>query len=447
MATPSFDLDQSVDSPSLDFLKWIRQARQSGKSLPSMLKEIVKLRRGMGRLQPDEYFMYGLYDDRRFSPDAKATFLGQNNLLVRSPWAKISKDKPNLTALLRGLDLPVPETQAIVHPTRSVPGAIALRDCQSVQRFLRDEARYPIFGKPFDSGCSIGTVKINGYDADQNSVIVAGDRHVAVDTLAEKILSWGQKYLFQTLLLPHPEIVQRIGPCVSSVRMFVISDDDGVWLTRAAWKIPASENDADNFWRNGNLLAAVDVETGKIGRTLVRTEAGTEPIERHPKTGVAFDGMTFPQWDQMRETVLEAARQIPSCPFQGWDVALTDRGPVLVELEGDGGNPVMEQLCFDTGLLQGRYLDVVEKQRQEERRSRTELKSQDNRLLKQSITALAKPRTEKADAKTSDDRPAKAQTSEAADTAPGDEATTTVQAPIVTPGQPAAPTDSPSSPV
>ena len=58
---------------------------------------------------------------------------------------------------------------------------------------------------------------------------------------------------------------------------------------------------------------------------------------------------------------MRGAAAVPSCHFQGWDVALTDRGPVLIELEGDGGDPIMEQLCFDTGLLQGRYLDFAKK--------------------------------------------------------------------------------------
>ena len=69
----------------------------------------------------------------------------------------------------------------------------------------------------------------------------------------------------------------------------------------------------------------------------------------------------FPKWDEMRATVMQGAAAVPTCHFQGWDVALTDRGPVLVELEGDGGDPIMEQLCFDTGLLQGRYLEFAKK--------------------------------------------------------------------------------------
>jgi hypothetical protein len=59
--------------------------------------------------------------------------------------------------------------------------------------------------------------------------------------------------------------------------------------------------------------------------------------------------------------VMRGAAAVPSCHFQGWDVALTNRGPVLIELEGDGGDPIMEQLCFDSGLLQGRYLDFATK--------------------------------------------------------------------------------------
>ena len=130
---------------------------------------------------------------------------------------------------------------------------------------------------------------------------------------------------------------------------------------RAAWKIPSGESVADNFWRSGNMLGGLDVDTGAVLRVLRRSAHGTEQVEVHPKTGTSFKGLVFPHWDQMRETVMRGAAALPSCHFQGWDVALTDRGPVLVEVEGDGGDPIMEQLCFDTGLLQGRYLDFAKK--------------------------------------------------------------------------------------
>ena len=393
MASDAFQLDVQRSSSPLDYLSGIRKAKACGKNLASVVMEIMRLRRGRGKLQPDEYFMYGLYDDERFTPEAKRTFLGQNNLLLESTWTEIARDKPTFTALLRGLDLPVPETQAIVHPSRSFPGAVPLRNPDDIARFLRSEAAYPIFGKPFDSVCSMGTAKITGYDKTDDAVLVGDEKHVPINAFIELIEGLGHAYLFQTLMQPHSEIAQLIGPCVSSVRMFVMSDDEGQHLFRAAWKIPATANDADNFWRNGNMLAGVDVETGKLVRTLVRTESGTEPIERHPITDAPFSEMTFPHWDEMREVVLNAATQIPTCHFQGWDVALTDRGPILVELEGDGGNPIMEQLCFESGLLTERYLAIVDAASEREKRERSRNRALDQQAIGQSLSALSTSRS------------------------------------------------------
>ena len=388
MTTESFQLDVQRSNPALDYISGIRRAKAAGKGLASMMMEIMRLRRGRGKLQPEEYFMYGLYDDSRFTPEAKQTFLGQNNLLLPSPWADIARDKPTFTALLRGLDLPVPETQAIVHPNRSFPGAVPLRNHNDVCNFLRTQAAYPIFGKPFDSVCSMGTAKIVGYEQDQDSVVV-GEHRIPVEGIAKMVEELGHAYLFQTLMHPHESIAELIGPCVSSVRMFVMSDDDGVELFRAAWKIPASANDADNFWRQGNMLAGIDVETGKVLRTLIRTDSGTEPIEKHPITDASFAEMTFPHWDQMRDVVLNAATQIPSCHFQGWDVAMTDRGPILVELEGDGGNPIMEQLCFDSGLLTERYLSIVDSAMEREKNDRSKSRSQEKQVIRKTIESIA----------------------------------------------------------
>jgi hypothetical protein len=159
-------------------------------------------------------------------------------------------------------------------------------------------------------------------------------------------------------------------------------------LLRASWKIPSGTTVADNFWRAGNMLGGIDVETGAVIRVLRRTEKGTEPIERHPATGTSFQGLVFPEWERMREVVLRGAAAVPSCHFQGWDVALTDRGPVLVELEGDGGDPIMEQLCFDSGLLQGRYLSFAKKALQQRKEKERIAKARRRNRLRANLAQL-----------------------------------------------------------
>ena len=170
MSTTGFTLDTHKDNNGLKYLEWLREAMESGKSVGGLVRDVAGLGWSMGKLQPSEYFLYHLYDDQRFSPDAKKTFLGTDRLAqllhaLDMPWPKIANDKPTLTALLRGHDLPIPETQAMRHKDRTFPGAVSLRNKDDVERFLRKEAKYPIFGKPTDKMCSLGVANIERYDA------------------------------------------------------------------------------------------------------------------------------------------------------------------------------------------------------------------------------------------------------------------------------------------
>ena len=171
MTTTGFALDTHKENASLKYLEWLREAFESGKSVGGLIREVAGLGWGVGKLQPSEYFLYHLYDDQRFPPDVKKTFLGTDRLsqllyALDMPWPKIANDKPTLTALLRGHDLPIPETQAMRHKDRTFPGAISLRNKADVERFLRKDADYPLFTKPTDKMCSLGVANIERYDAD-----------------------------------------------------------------------------------------------------------------------------------------------------------------------------------------------------------------------------------------------------------------------------------------
>jgi hypothetical protein len=61
---------------------------------------------------------------------------------------------------------------------------------------------------------------------------------------------------------------------------------DGPRAVRAVGKLPAPSNIADNFWRPGNLVAAIDVETGVIERAVRGTGGEMEINAEHPRTGM-----------------------------------------------------------------------------------------------------------------------------------------------------------------
>lgn len=97
---------------------------------------------------------------------------------------------------------------------------------------------------------------------------------------------------------------------------------------------------------SGGIFAGLDVDTGIV------TTKGADLMEHrfllHPTTGLTIPGFRVPQWEQVRRTVEEAVQLTPDAVIVGWDVAITDEGPVLIE-----GNAYPSVQIMQTAGLEG----------------------------------------------------------------------------------------------
>lgn len=114
-------------------------------------------------------------------------------------------------------------------------------------------------------------------------------------------------------------------------------------IHRAVAKIATGNNPADNYWRAGNMLGAIDLEAGRITRTVRGTGADLTANENHPGTNRPIVGAVIPDWEWLTALVSEAAKVFAGIRTQSWDVALTDQGPVLLEVNF-GGDLNLHQL-------------------------------------------------------------------------------------------------------
>lgn len=85
----------------------------------------------------------------------------------------------------------------------------------------------------------------------------------------------------------------------------------------------------------GNLLAAVDENSGRIS-AVYRAAPGRRfllsTITHHPTTGARLTGQRLPMWQDALDLALRAAGEVPECPLAGADVALTEDGPRILEI-------------------------------------------------------------------------------------------------------------------
>jgi hypothetical protein len=85
------------------------------------------------------------------------------------------------------------------------------------------------------------------------------------------------------------------------------------------------------------LPCGVDNETGVINRAVWGFGLDAQDVECHPLSDVRLLGHRLACWPAVREMVLEAARALSPFRMQHWDVAMTRRGPVVMEMNFIGG--------------------------------------------------------------------------------------------------------------
>lgn len=120
----------------------------------------------------------------------------------------------------------------------------------------------------------------------------------------------------------------------------------------AVQRIGTADTMPTDNWSGGGICARVDVETGRMGigrmHPLKGGRAQTE-YAAHPDSGAAIEGVTLPHWDAVCDTVLRAARSLPTNRYIGWDVFVDEDGRAII---GEGSaNTDVNLLQVHGGLL------------------------------------------------------------------------------------------------
>jgi hypothetical protein len=327
-----------------------------------MAYEVLRTACGAGRLHPSEYFYYGLFD-RDIDLVAKRRFIGlkaqfaMHHLCNHAGWLALADNKEVFYATMMGYGLPVPVTVGTLRRLDTAGLGRSFNSSDKFREFLLS-THYPLFAKPIDGVFSLGSVRILGVDRQRQTLTVNSHEDIAIDSLIQYVFETSNVgYLFQELLTPHDSLVDSFGTStLPTVRFLVALTDLSAQIISAAYKIPSHGNHADNFWRKGNVLGAVDLHSGRIIRAITGTGLDMQECTRHPGTQAPLAGMVLPDWERAKALCIRAASTLPGIHTQSWDIALTRDGPTLIEVNF-GGDLNLHQLSHRKGLLQGPYLE------------------------------------------------------------------------------------------
>lgn len=337
----------------------LRQAcAESGASILGLVKEFAGLAFGPGRLAFSEYLALRLFDTGRLAGADKKAFVGLD--ASRKLWLRANfrleyfgllDNKIAANALFTAYGFRTTPTLAVFSSEIGLHGPGLIRTTAELRKFLAQPEIYPLFGKPLSGLQSLGSASFDRYDAERDCLIGIGGRQIPLDKFVADVgAHYGAGYLLQSRVSPHPAVRAMCGDRLATVRLLTIMSAGTPKLIRACWKIPAGDNGADNYWRPGNLLAQLDLESGRVLRVVRGTGLHLEELSHHPDTSAALVGSIVPNWREVTETALEGAKLVPEVRLIGWDVAPVDGGAVLVELN-QTPDFLLPQLADRRGML------------------------------------------------------------------------------------------------
>jgi hypothetical protein len=104
-------------------------------------------------------------------------------------------------------------------------------------------------------------------------------------------------------------------------------------------RMPTTDSVVDNLHRGG-IVATIDPSSGELGPALPLSVPDVMKrafIETHPATRERISGGQVPCWDEIVQLGRRAHESCGGYHSIGWDIAITDEGPILVEGNVDWG--------------------------------------------------------------------------------------------------------------
>ena len=154
--------------------------------------------------------------------------------------------------------------------------------------------------------------------------------------------------IYEEEQIQHPLVAEVYPESLNTLRIINCMMPDGEVVTISAlMRFGAGGGYIDNS-SQGGVFIGVDLETGRLRRQARRFfDKGGGLFDTHPDTGFHFEGFQVPFFEEAIDVAEKAMHAIPS-PLIGWDVGITEDGPVVIE-----GNAFAD--LFGAELAEGGY--------------------------------------------------------------------------------------------
>ena len=149
--------------------------------------------------------------------------------------------------------------------------------------------------------------------------------------------------IVQPRLKPHPGLADLTTGALPTTRIVTCLDEFGnPEVVAAMFRSSIGPNKTVDNMHAGGMGTLVDVATGAMSKASnIGSDARIGWFSAHPDTGAQIESRVIPLWQEAKELARSAHRHFDDRIVVGWDIAILEDGPIIVE---GNGNPDLDIL-------------------------------------------------------------------------------------------------------
>jgi hypothetical protein len=312
-------------------------ARRTGKPVVRQLAEQLIVAWLFGCLPP-WYYTFELFDEQRFARgreylhrfEIKGGIYRLMNPVEEARTVPTVTDKCEFIERCQANNLPVPEVH-FIYRTGSSIAALKLPPGD-------------LFIKPVRETGGTGAEAWLHMAAGRYRSLLDGECLGEADLL-ERIKGRNQDVIVQARLVNHDAIRDLSNGALMTVRLITFLNETGGYeATHAGLRMAVGANRLVDNSHAGGIIAAIDMKSGMLSPAC---DAGLRPdigwCTHHPDTGAAIEGRVLPLWLETVALACRAHAAFAPRVIVGWDIAITAKGPVLIEGNSSPGVDLLQR--------------------------------------------------------------------------------------------------------
>ncbi len=182
--------------------------------------------------------------------------------------------------------------------------------------------------------------KIEHYNNPSNNKVViknvlgeggGGVRIVPADNFIDFFKKSRKSKIAEEFIEQHNFLNEIFNGSVNTIRCITAQNNDGIFLLNTTLKVGVKKTKGRDNVHFGGFCVGIDMESGELGIGRPFYHVGNVEYKRHPETKYKFYGKKLPYYDELKKIAIEAHKCFPMYTIIGWDIAISETGPVVIE--------------------------------------------------------------------------------------------------------------------